>query len=761
MARDTDGTIRQATSLGTFADDTITLRNRLNSATSDFRDFYSFNLAVRSRVNIAVGLLQDNVALALLNSQGRKLEVSNRAGDRPERIQRELNDGTYYIAVVLFGTRTSYGMRIRPKPLEALPAPPGVAPVEPPPDGEDPTAPLPPGPAPIIPSPDPGPIPARAFDIGVLNAPVAYQQSVGGVDTNGDGLVSLEEIDFGDYYRFTLTQPAEVTIVTGNVSEGTVNTSLVYDLNGNGALDTSEDARFTEILASGTPITRSLGAGTYFIGVELGDGGNVTYSFQLSQTPITDINFTSFPPTLGLQTAVDLGNIDSGTQSVRQLIGTTNPIDIYKFSLTNQATNVSLLLDQTQLIGDVTLSIVYDVNNDGIASPTRQGFDSDGDVVEGIGDFVAGTFTAGAGDGATLTLRDTLTSGTYYLVVTQRSIPADNTPYNLQFFTDPVVLNPVPDPTHDLPTATAVNLIPLSTVANRDPANFTQITQVVGASDKSDIYRFTVASESNVIISYRGQFAPVGLQLARDLNGNNVIDVPEDGTGFAIVDGNIEQFGERNGILDSEDTLIVNGVLDTEDVNGNGILDLPEVDLNGDGIVDPNEDLNGNGVFDTLNEDTIIPNGVLDSEDENQNGVFDTEDRNGNLVLDRNEVLEPEPTINTQIYGEFPVEYNPLPPFPLPSNGPDAGRGGVGYEIDPTGAFVVGDGGFEFTNAYDDLTNAYITGSPTLIYARLTPGTYYLNVENLAFRPVDLGDGVRRTGPFPGNVYSVSFFLDG
>jgi hypothetical protein len=727
VTRDTDGNIRQATDLGTLTNQTITRSNSLNAFTSDFRDFYSFNLSVRSSVNIAAGRAQDNIALGLLNSRGRRIEVSNRPGNRNERVRADLAPGTYFVAVVLFGVRTSYGIRLRSRALEAVPPPPGPAPGDPgtPTDPTDPTGPpvvppldpeapeqpnqeLPPGPPPIIPSPDPGSIPADAFDIGVLGDTVTYQQTVGGVDENGNGVLDIDEIDFGDFYRFTVTEPSEVQLLTGNVSEGSVQTRLIYDINNNGLLDTSDVERFTEVLASGNTIQRSLGAGTYFVGITLGGGGNVTYSFQLSQTPVAPVSVTPDPP-IFLSSATDLGVLPTGATSVRQRVDVTDPIDVYKFNLTNPVSNVSLLLDLTQLTGDITLSVVFDVNGDGIASPTRNFFGG-----EGVGDFVLGTFTSsGNGNSAILTLEDVLTNGEYYLVVTQRGIPLDDTFYNLQIFNTPISLS-IPDPGNSIATATPVSFLPPA-----DPVNYSQFTQIVGASDDADFYSFTVpgtpgvlAEAKNITISYRGRFVPTALRLINDRNGNGIVDTPEDGTGVVFVDGSPQQVGERNGFLDT--------------------VVIERVDANGD---------------------PAPP-------------IIGTEDRNGNGILDANEVLEPEPTINLRD-DQFPVEYNPLPPFPLPSDGVDSGRGGTingtsaGYELDPGTPFPPGTGGFDFTDDFEDLFNAYVTATPTLISAKLAPGTYYLEVNNAAFRPVDLGDGVRRTGPFPGNVYSVSFFLDG
>lgn len=58
----------------------------------------------------------------------------------------------------------------------------------------------------------------------------------------------------------------------------------------------------------------------------------------------------------------------------------------------------------------------------------------------------------------------------------------------------------------------------------------------------------------------------------------------------------------------------------SEDLNNNGELDtnLTEVDLNGDGILQPNEDLNKNGKFDV---------GLVFNEDKNENGKLDMPDR--------------------------------------------------------------------------------------------------------------------------------------
>jgi outer membrane protein assembly factor BamA len=113
-------------------------------------------------------------------------------------------------------------------------------------------------------------------------------------------------------------------------------------------------------------------------------------------------------------------------------------------------------------------------------------------------------------------------------------------------------------------------------------------------------------------------------QPCEDLNGNGVQDLP----------------GERdygNCILDPSEDTNNNFLLDTEDINNNGILD-PGEDVNGNGILD-SEDLNGDGIL-QLGEDT--PDGFFTAycpvDDVNMNGIRDSgEGDYGNCRLDGGE----------------------------------------------------------------------------------------------------------------------------
>jgi hypothetical protein len=130
--------------------------------------------------------------------------------------------------------------------------------------------------------------------------------------------------------------------------------------------------------------------------------------------------------------------------------------------------------------------------------------------------------------------------------------------------------------------------------------------------------------------------------ITEDTNGNGVLDAGEDGSQRAAFDVDLNADGD---VLDAGENSL-NGLLDTEDVNG-------------DGVLSNNEDLNGNGVLDGIQgaipayqDDFIlffntfllhvvefrtptIEVEVLATEDTNGNGVLDAgEDANNNGKID-------------------------------------------------------------------------------------------------------------------------------
>lgn len=91
----------------------------------------------------------------------------------------------------------------------------------------------------------------------------------------------------------------------------------------------------------------------------------------------------------------------------------------------------------------------------------------------------------------------------------------------------------------------------------------------------------------------------------------------------------------NNGFIDRPEDLHPDGVFEPcEDLNHNGKQDANEPDR-GNCLLDPSEDLNHNGLLDS---EDLNHNGILDpGEDLNGNGLLDVEDRNGNGLLDLGE----------------------------------------------------------------------------------------------------------------------------
>jgi hypothetical protein len=478
----------------------------------DLVDHYRVKLTGRSSLAASLSNMEGNIKIRILDSTGASVAKSKKAS-----ITKTLDAGVYFIQVSRRGTSTNYTLNASVSggsggetPGPSTPGNPGSAPTD---------------------ASDPGNFPAKALDVGKLDATSkSYKGAVGGADT-------------GDFFRFTLDKPNQFSSIVSGVAGGEVETSLVYDINGNGLVDSGD--KITE----GVDIAKSLGAGSYFIAITpKGTGTNISYNLKLSATAIAGIS-PAADPSLGLGNASNLGTI-SGIVNVKQLVGSTDSTDIYKFTLTG-VSNFSTLLNSTQRTGDVTMSLIYDEENDGIADPQRAFYqiDKNGEAKEitDPGDFIGGVFTDGSGGGSALAINKTLGAGTYYLAVTQRKL-TDNSTYDLSLFVNNTItgINPATDPGSDLNTAT--NLGTLSSPIN--------VKQFVGSVDRFDTYKFTLNQERNIIINYNGSPELAVLRLGKDLNNNGLIDF------------NLSEDGNNNGILDLDKE---------EDLNGNGILNFSEV----------------------------------------------------------------------------------------------------------------------------------------------------------------------------------------
>jgi trimeric autotransporter adhesin len=432
-------------------------------------DYYKIKFAGRSRLSIDVTGMDSKSKLRVLDNKGNPVARSKTAS-----INKVLDAGTYYLEL---NSRAAKGSNYTLKASAVAVA--GSNPTAPPSVG---TGVLPPND-----SKDPGSLPGTALDTGKLDTAKSFKGVVGSADT-------------ADFYKFTVDKPTSFTSAFADVVGGGVAAQLVYDINGNGFVDAGDE------IGNGLDIKKSLGAGTYFLGVtSTAPDTFTTYTLKLSGTAITGISTLPEPP-IGLGKATDLGSL-GGSLNIKQLVGSTDSTDVYKFTL-NNISNFSSLLDSSQSTGNVTMSIVYDEDKNGIANP--------GELIDGYvygGDFVDGVVTGGSENGAALGLNKTLGAGTYYLVVTQKEL-TDNTTYSLNMFVNSTVsgITPTTDPGSSM--ATATNLGTLTQTTN--------VKQFVGTVDTSDFYRFTLSKEQNIIISYNGTPELVGLRFGRDLDGNGV-----------------------------------------------------------------------------------------------------------------------------------------------------------------------------------------------------------------------------------------------
>lgn len=524
MAR--DDTRRGARNLGVLTR-RRTIRDSLNfsALTPDYDDFFKFRLTGRSGVSLVLNGLDANADLRLLRG-GENVETirfSRKRGKRTERINRTLDAGEYLIQVSQDGVNTKYALTLSTfAPGTGGGGSGGGG------GGDDGGS----GgggsnidfnsPPPVTPSSEPGNLPATAFNAGALSGIRSYRTTVGGTDT-------------ADFYRVNVGRSARVTVATGNVSGGSVETSLVYDVNGNNVVDSND------VIGTGNVITKALGAGTYFVGVTPTSGQNVTYTLRLEEIAVAGVTGTP-DPAMGLTDATDLGALRTSLNVQQlvspsdttkpQLVGTFDSTDIYRFTLENYV-NFSALLNSSQLTGEVTMSLIYDdgdPRNGGTEVDDRNRIANPGEDRGGVigGDFLGGVFTGSSAGGSALAINKDLGAGTYYLAVTQREI-ADGTTYNLNLAINSVIpgVSPINEPNPLVPNPFANPFVDNRSLATAFPVGpLTQnvnFKQFVGAVDGVDVYSFTLTQESNVILRYNGTPELVVLRFGADRNNSGFL----------------------------------------------------------------------------------------------------------------------------------------------------------------------------------------------------------------------------------------------
>jgi hypothetical protein len=252
----------------------------------------------------------------LLNSRRAPVKVSNRPGNRAERISATLGSGIYYIQVQFLGRRgtTRYNLRTSATAIN-----PTV-----PPDGNGTLA--------------------TATDLGVLTGTLTRSDMVGTEDT-------------ADFYKFTLNDIANLQLRLNNLTAA-ADLELIQDTNGNGLVDTGEVIGSAR---SGTRrITEDLPIGTYFLRVT---PGFTSTQYSLNVVPTFFGSNISPDPGNTLPTARDLGNL-SGTTSFKEYVGPLlDPRDIYRFTLNDLS---KLQITRTGTSRNPKVQLIRDNNNNGL-----------------------------------------------------------------------------------------------------------------------------------------------------------------------------------------------------------------------------------------------------------------------------------------------------------------------------------------------------------------------------------------------------------
>lgn len=209
------------------------------------------------------------------------------------------------------------------------------------------------------------------------------------------------------------------------------------------------------------------------------------------------------PPTLGdpfppagstLSAARDLGAI-SGQFSLTDFVGADDRDDYYRFVLAN---NSDLGLTLGALVNSANVELIKDLNQNGEID------NGDGDVL-----------TRQSGNSrSNAEINGALGAGTYFVRVLIPSFSSDNTDYDLRFNVVPQPGNTPTDPGNTLNAALDIGFV----TGQRNFRDF------IGQTDRDDIYRFSLNSNSDVELTLSSLTNSATILLIQDKNANGRID---------------------------------------------------------------------------------------------------------------------------------------------------------------------------------------------------------------------------------------------
>lgn len=320
---------------------------------------------------------------------------------------------------------------------------------------------------------DPGAILGIAFDLGVLNGDRSVTESVGSSDRN-------------DYYRFTIANTSNSNLSLTGLSTDT-NVQLIYDSNANGQVDDFDTLRqATGGINANALINSALGAGTYFIRVNVSDQVTTDTNYNLGVSATATSPTTPTDPGNTLNTALDIGTLSR--TNFDDFVGSADRSDYYRFNI---ATTSNFRLSLKGLSDNANAQLIYDSNGNGRVDD----IDSLNLSIGGINDNAS--------------INSALGAGTYFIRV---NVPygSANTNYNLGISATATPPTTPTDPGNTLNTALNIGTLSSST----------SFSDFIGSVDRTDYYRFSLANNSNFNLSLNGLGDDARAEVISDSNGN-------------------------------------------------------------------------------------------------------------------------------------------------------------------------------------------------------------------------------------------------
>lgn len=301
-----------------------------------------------------------------------------------------------------------------------------------------------------------------------------------------NGLIGLK--DKIDFAKFTLTEASEFGLTLGRVA-GRAGAKVTLRNNRGVVLQSLKSG------ANARSFSSNLTAGTYYIGIQR-LRGEVNYKIQASATKVAP-GQTPPPTNSGevLSTATDIGVL-SGTYTNQGLVGTTDPVDLYKFTI-NDSANLQARVDSPS--AGTKVELIRDANNNGLID--------NNEVLVSATDLSAPYLSS---------LTEDLPPGAYALRVTAASSNA-STQYKLDLVATLFGGNISPEPGNTLPAARDLGVFSGTFSAK----------EYVGKVDAIDFYKFTLNDISNVQFSVKGSSTNTQVRLIRDINNNGLVDNDE------------------------------------------------------------------------------------------------------------------------------------------------------------------------------------------------------------------------------------------